>query len=354
MSDGIFVAGKKYISANDAARLADVTRDYIGRLCRDGEIIGKRVGKPWFIEEESLQDYIIKSRYEREKRFQKLVEGRVAEYAASRNTKSPLDGIFRSAAKRGSVPNASLGEKSAKENVSSVTAFAAHAQHHALNLAGKFHIYTKNSPVTFSALAHVSPNVSHTATDIVHRIATLVGVFALVFGAYALVDARYAQFATQSFSDARIAASQVPARIASALSDENARQLTRQFALVVKGDIAGASAAATENAGRTLAGIVYRVTNGALAWLVYGIEGRKQARVEVEIVSVNGISGFFATNVYAENVYASEVHSGLLCVGAVCVTEAEFLNMVSGVGASQGNTPLSGGGVGETTLQQMD
>ena len=43
MSDSIFFDKKEYISAAEASHKINVTRDYIARLCKNGELIGKRV-----------------------------------------------------------------------------------------------------------------------------------------------------------------------------------------------------------------------------------------------------------------------------------------------------------------------
>src|SRR3989344_2032937 len=59
MSDEIFFDGKRYISAHDAASSSDLTRDYIARLCRDGRVTGRRIGKNWYVEHASLKDFLI-------------------------------------------------------------------------------------------------------------------------------------------------------------------------------------------------------------------------------------------------------------------------------------------------------
>ena len=41
--------GKKYISSNRASEISGYAKDYVGQLCRSGEIKCQRVGKGWFI-----------------------------------------------------------------------------------------------------------------------------------------------------------------------------------------------------------------------------------------------------------------------------------------------------------------
>ncbi len=47
--------GKKYISTSRAAKTAGYSADYISQLCRKGVLESRKVGKSWFVSEESLQ-----------------------------------------------------------------------------------------------------------------------------------------------------------------------------------------------------------------------------------------------------------------------------------------------------------
>lgn len=49
--------GKRYISVKRAATLADYTTDYVGQLCRGGKLEAKRMGRNWYVLEESLIDH---------------------------------------------------------------------------------------------------------------------------------------------------------------------------------------------------------------------------------------------------------------------------------------------------------
>ncbi|TSC70535.1 MAG: hypothetical protein CEO12_256, partial [Parcubacteria group bacterium Gr01-1014_46] len=57
MVSDIFFENKKYISVKDAANLTGYSKDYIGQLCRSNKILSKRVGRVWYVEEESLLNY---------------------------------------------------------------------------------------------------------------------------------------------------------------------------------------------------------------------------------------------------------------------------------------------------------
>src|SRR3989344_6060360 len=80
MSDEIFFDGKRYISANEAGISVGFTRDYIARLCRDGKISGRRVGKHWYVEQASLKDFLVTQEYAKSRRSESLTEERIREY----------------------------------------------------------------------------------------------------------------------------------------------------------------------------------------------------------------------------------------------------------------------------------
>lgn len=56
--EGEFISeGKTYISASRASKLYGYTADYIGQLCRKAAIECRRVGRVWFVDQESLQKH---------------------------------------------------------------------------------------------------------------------------------------------------------------------------------------------------------------------------------------------------------------------------------------------------------
>ena len=54
MSQSLFSDNKKYISAKEASSLTGYSRDYIGQLARSNKIDSKRIGRVWYIGEESI------------------------------------------------------------------------------------------------------------------------------------------------------------------------------------------------------------------------------------------------------------------------------------------------------------
>ena len=80
MSAPIFLQNKKYLSAKSAAASVGYTGDYIGKLCRDGEVTCRRFGRSWYVEEESLRAFAVGQQHKREVRKQELAADRRSEY----------------------------------------------------------------------------------------------------------------------------------------------------------------------------------------------------------------------------------------------------------------------------------
>lgn len=66
--DSLEIEGKEYISARRAAREHGYVADYIGQLIRNGKIQGKKVGRSWYVESDSLNAYI-RTDYEKSSQF---------------------------------------------------------------------------------------------------------------------------------------------------------------------------------------------------------------------------------------------------------------------------------------------
>lgn len=57
--DELEIEGKKYLSSRRAAREHKYHIDYIGQLIRAGRVEGKKVGRSWYVEAESLKSYLL-------------------------------------------------------------------------------------------------------------------------------------------------------------------------------------------------------------------------------------------------------------------------------------------------------
>lgn len=59
--DELEISGKRYISTRRAAREHGYHSDYMGQLVRSKKVAGQKVGRSWYIEEESLKVYLGKA-----------------------------------------------------------------------------------------------------------------------------------------------------------------------------------------------------------------------------------------------------------------------------------------------------
>ena len=57
MSPGLFLDNKKYISAKEAGILTGYSTDYIGQLSRANKVDSKRIGRIWYVSEDSILNY---------------------------------------------------------------------------------------------------------------------------------------------------------------------------------------------------------------------------------------------------------------------------------------------------------
>ncbi len=56
--DELEISGKRFLSTRRAAKEHKYHSDYIGQLIRAGKVIGKKVGRSWYVEESSLNAYL--------------------------------------------------------------------------------------------------------------------------------------------------------------------------------------------------------------------------------------------------------------------------------------------------------
>ncbi len=59
----ILIEGKEYISSGRAAKIVGYTKDYVGQLARDGKITAKRIGRNWYIKEDSITKHKLSVHY---------------------------------------------------------------------------------------------------------------------------------------------------------------------------------------------------------------------------------------------------------------------------------------------------
>ncbi|MBM3272650.1 helix-turn-helix domain-containing protein, partial [Candidatus Kaiserbacteria bacterium] len=177
MEEQIFFDGSRYISANEAAFVYGLTRDYIGKLCREGKIRGKRVASRWYVSEESVVTFLLAQQCEKSKRRTELSELRMHEYRALQkqdtHSVSPIQPTI--------IPAASPAFASA-------VSFVVPENKEAGSVASQIaHLPTGVSDVVMQHAAHMPTHAVVPLTDILHRAAALFLVFVMVFGTYAAV-----------------------------------------------------------------------------------------------------------------------------------------------------------------------
>src|SRR3989344_1298174 len=170
-SEPQFIDGVKYIAAADAAQGAGLTRDYVGRLCREKKINGLLAGSVWYVDAKSLQAFLVTQSYEKTKRHEQLAKKRSQEYrrvASARNFSA--------------LQNYSLFEKKNSSSLSSPEHKSSHVE--------KYFLHSNEAPAVAAYRATPVPRI-------LTRIITVALVGTLSFGTYALIDPTGAREAIQ-------------------------------------------------------------------------------------------------------------------------------------------------------------
>ena len=80
MSKHLVLNNKKFLSSKAAAISVGYSSDYVGKLCREDKITCKKVGRAWFVEEASLNAFVLLQENEKRARKDLLSEERKKEY----------------------------------------------------------------------------------------------------------------------------------------------------------------------------------------------------------------------------------------------------------------------------------
>lgn len=59
----VLIEGKEFVSADRAAKLVGYTKDYVGQLARAGKIEAKRIGRSWYISQNSITKHKLSVHY---------------------------------------------------------------------------------------------------------------------------------------------------------------------------------------------------------------------------------------------------------------------------------------------------
>jgi hypothetical protein len=57
-SDEIYIGGARYLPAREIAHTHGHIRDYVARLCREGKVAGRQLGRVWYVDAESFAAFV--------------------------------------------------------------------------------------------------------------------------------------------------------------------------------------------------------------------------------------------------------------------------------------------------------
>ncbi len=98
MSKHLTFNNQIYFSSQEAGKTAGYTSDYVAKLCREGNLTCERVGRSWFVEENSLKEFVIAREHEKAARLQQLSEQRKSEYYEQEIEEAELPKVAAAAA----------------------------------------------------------------------------------------------------------------------------------------------------------------------------------------------------------------------------------------------------------------
>ena len=201
MTDEISSDGLRYVSAAEAALKCDLHRDYIARLAREGKVQGRRVGRNWYINEDSLKSFVIKQAYRREIRKKSLSSERTRDFlhSYSRTTSFESSYLSRHIAPEASGVVEDLNSKylSEKKNLTS------NLEQDVIPADRNLHVFL-NSPAGITHAAMQSTHVTHfisPAMEFMHKLIAMTFAISVTFGTYALLDRQFERVAEQSIRE---------------------------------------------------------------------------------------------------------------------------------------------------------
>ena len=106
MSKSIEIEGKIFVSPIVASKATDFTNDYVTRLAREGKINAYKIGREWFVDPQSLAEFVKAMAERRSDNRQGLREIRKKEHADSQLRLKSLEKreeVSRSRLRRGKL-----------------------------------------------------------------------------------------------------------------------------------------------------------------------------------------------------------------------------------------------------------
>ncbi|MDO8482092.1 MAG: hypothetical protein Q7S75_03340, partial [bacterium] len=208
MTDEISFDGIRYILAAEAGRGSGLTRDYISRLCREGKVTGKQVGKNWYVNKEALQSFLLVKEHEQISRSEELANKLAQEYKSLQ--KQSKDNAY--------------SQGNFVERISAKTTQAIPYTGTNLPAVGQFASHAANTPsgavdAALRLAPHASFSLVTSATEFAHKLVALFVAIMLTFGTYSVVDPHYARMVYEAMRGA----GQQIAKLPSAISRGDAR-----------------------------------------------------------------------------------------------------------------------------------
>ncbi len=200
MTSELFFEGKRYIPASEAAMIGGFTGDYISRLCRDGRLTARRVGKNWFVEQSSIEAFLVDQEYHRSKRSESLSRLRAEEYRAA--TREPLVAAPSSAAIQHVGKVRGESQQALKKGASALIA--------------KMQDDIR-APSRALQLIPLSQGAGAPFVEAGQKLIALTLTMTIIFGVYATVDPKAASYSMREVRDDLAAGVQAPHGLARAV-----------------------------------------------------------------------------------------------------------------------------------------
>ncbi|MDP6249789.1 MAG: hypothetical protein QGH26_03075, partial [Candidatus Pacebacteria bacterium] len=87
MDNELLFNNKKYFSSGYAGKISGYTNDYVARLARQGKVSGRMVGRTWYVEEKSLNDFVEQNKLQKKQLHKNLSSKRIQDYKYSKSDK---------------------------------------------------------------------------------------------------------------------------------------------------------------------------------------------------------------------------------------------------------------------------
>ncbi len=212
MSNEISFDGVKYISAGDAAERSGFTCDYIGRLCRDGKVRGRRIGKNWYVENKSFGEFLVTQEYTKSLRNESLARERAQEYkaggvapAVKSTVPVALAALIAPVVEKKASARIESSASTLKQRSEEIRGKLLEALNTKTPEAVKSAANLAYAPGGFTSAAfqtlHVPVYTLTPLMEFAHKLIALTLTLALVLGTYAAVDPQYARFAIGSMRE---------------------------------------------------------------------------------------------------------------------------------------------------------